>query len=97
MNTKILAIEQRFNEARSQSQKQEQQLKEKDAIIEATATKEAEMGNLIKRLSAECIALSDELQKANHGLARVEPKTNHAPGEANIWRRMIGRLQEEPQ
>ena len=97
LNKKILELEQRLNEARVQSQKQEEQLKEKDAIIEATATKEAEMGNLINRLSAECIALSDELQKAKHGVARVEPKTNQAPNESNIWRRMIGRLQEEPQ
>ena len=77
--------------------KREEELKEKVRIIEATACKEAEMGNLIKQLSAECTALSEELQRSNSANSRGETKPNPTVNESTLWRRVIGRLQEEPQ
>ena len=94
---KILDIEQRLRDAEKALENHEAILKEKDNVIRATALKEAEMGNLIKRLSAECAKLSNELQERtrtpsqNHG-TRAEPRA-----DVNIWRRVIGRLQEDPQ
>jgi chromosome segregation ATPase len=94
---KILDIEQRLRDAEKALEDHEAILKEKDAVIRATALKEAEMGNLIKRLSAECAKLSNELQERtrtpsqNHG-THAEPRA-----DVNIWRRVIGRLQEDPQ
>ena len=62
----------------------------------ATGVKEAEVGNLIKRLSAECAALNSELQEKNQRLIQIETKKEKTINDATIWRRMIGRLQEEP-
>jgi hypothetical protein len=54
------------------------------------------MGNLIKQLSAECAALSEQLKNTNVGAVR-ETKPSPAANESTIWRRVISRLQEEPQ
>jgi chromosome segregation ATPase len=91
---KITELEQCLREARAELESHDAKLKEKDALIQATAAKEAEMGNLIKRLSAECAALSDELQEKNQapGTKKTQPAT-----DGTIWRRVIGRLQTDPQ
>ncbi len=51
---KILALEQSLRDTQAELRNHEAKLKEKDALVQATAAKEAEMGNLIKRLSTEC-------------------------------------------
>jgi chromosome segregation ATPase len=94
---KILALEQNLRDTQAELNTHEAKLKEKDALIQATAAKEAEMGNLIKRLSSECANLSNELHEKNLRLAQAEPKQSPPIAEARIWRRVIGRLQEEPQ
>ena len=93
---KILELKQSLRDAQTEIQNQETKLKDKEALIQATAVKEMEMGNLIKRLSDECAMLSKELQEKNQILPRLEPK-KASSGDAKIWRRVIGRLQEEPQ
>jgi hypothetical protein len=93
---KIRELEQRLSEAQAESQSKDAKLNEKEGIIRATAAKEAEMGNLIKRLSTECSALNTELQEKSRTLARVDSKIQSA-SDGKIWRRVIGRLQEEPQ
>jgi DNA repair exonuclease SbcCD ATPase subunit len=94
---KIRELEQRLSEAQAESQSKDAQLSEKEGIIRATATKEAEMGNLIKRLSTECSALNTELQEKNRTpVARIDSKVQSF-SDGKIWRRVIGRLQEEPQ
>jgi chromosome segregation ATPase len=93
---KFLELEKRLAAAESQLELQETKLREKEAQIMATGVKEAEVGNLIKRLSAECAALNSELQEKNQRLIQIETKKERTINDATIWRRMIGRLQEEP-
>jgi predicted RNase H-like nuclease (RuvC/YqgF family) len=76
-------------------QSQAAQLKEKDAVLQATAGKEAEIGKLIKRLSTECQNLSVELQEKTRLLNQLEGKKPQAATEGKVWRRVIGRLQED--
>jgi len=94
---KILALEQSLRDTQAELRNHEAQLKEKDALVQATAAKEAEMGNLIKRLSTECSTLSKELHQKNRKLAQTESKQGQPIADARIWRRVIGRLQEDPQ
>jgi hypothetical protein len=94
---RIAHLEQRLREATGLLETREEELKQKDRILEATASKEAEMGNLIKQLSAECTALSEELQKSDPANLREETKPNAGVNESPLWRRVLGRLQEEPQ
>jgi DNA repair exonuclease SbcCD ATPase subunit len=94
---KVSELEQRLSEIQLDLQSHEVKLKEKDAVIQMTAAKELEMGNLIQRLSAECAALSKELQEKNRRLIQIEPKKAQPLNDGKIWRRVIGRLQEEPQ
>ena len=91
-----MELEKRLAAAESQLELQETKLREKEAQIMATGVKEAEVGNLIKRLSAECAALNSELQEKNQRLIQIETKKEKTINDATIWRRMIGRLQEEP-
>jgi len=94
---KILVLEQSLRDTQAELKSHEAKLKEKDALVQATAAKEAEMGNLIKRLSTECANLSNELHEKNRRLPQTEPKQGQPIADARIWRRVIGRLQEEPQ
>ena len=94
---KILALEQSLRDTQAELKNHEAKLKEKDALVQATAAKEAEMGNLIKRLSTECSTLSNELHQKNRKLAHTESKQGQPIADARIWRRVIGRLQEDPQ
>lgn len=94
-HAKIADLEQRLRDAETELQSQEVKLKEKEALIQATAAKETEIGNLIKRLSNECEALNGELQQKSQVLARFESKKTQSTSDGKIWRRVIGRLQEE--
>lgn len=93
---KIQELEQRLSDAQAELQIKDAKLRETEGIMQATAAKEAEMGNLIKRLSAECSSLNSELQEKTQMLAQVEVKMQPI-SDGKIWRRVIGRLQEEPQ
>ena len=92
---KILELEQQLRSAQAEAKAQETQLHEKDALIQATAVKEAEIGQLIKRLSSECETLSAELQQKNLRLAQLEGKSALPSNDTKVWRRVIGRLQED--
>jgi chromosome segregation ATPase len=91
---KILELENLLRSAQAEAKAQVTQLQEKDALIQATAVKEAEIGQLIKRLSSECESLSAELQQKNLRLSQLEGKSAPAP-DPKVWRRVIGRLQED--
>jgi len=91
----IVELEQKLRECQTELQRQEAKLKEKEALIQATAAKETEIGNLIKRLSSECESLNGELQEKSQVLARLEGKKPQPAQDGRIWRRVIGRLQEE--
>ena len=92
---KILELEKNLRDAQAELKNQETKLAEKDALIKATAGKEAEIGNFIKRLSAECKNLSTELQEKTRRLAQLEGNKTQPAAESTVWRRVIGRLQEE--
>jgi len=92
----IIELEHRLKEAGSKLQAQETQLKDKEIVIQATAAKEAEIGKLIKRLSQECENLSNELQEKTRLMGQLEMRKPQAPIDKNVWRRMIGRLQDDP-
>jgi len=93
--TQIVELEQRLRDSQNELQIQEAKLKEKEALIQATAAKETDIGNLIKRLSTECESLNGELQQKSQVLARFESKKGPPSNDGKIWRRVIGRLQEE--
>jgi len=91
----ITDLEQRLRESETKLQSHQTLLKEKDAVIQATANKEAEVGKLIKRLSTECQTLGAELQERNRLLNELDGKKTLAKVDGAVWRRVIGRLQEE--
>src|SRR6266542_394149 len=80
---KIVELEQRLRDSETTLHELQTTIKEKDALIQATAGKEAEIGKLIKRLSTECDKLNTELKKT--------PSVT----DSKIWRQVIGRFQEE--
>lgn len=92
--SKILELEQRLVDSGARLEQQEAKLKEKDALIHATAEKEAEVGKLINRLSTECGKLSVELQEKTRRLAQLEDKKSQPTDEGMVWRR-VPRLQEQ--
>jgi chromosome segregation ATPase len=95
--SKINELETRLSTVESELQTQEAKLKEKEVVLKLSAVKEAEVGNLIKRLSDECATLSGQLQEKNQKLAEIEGTKSKPISDAKIWRRMIARLQEETQ
>ena len=92
----IIDLETRLKDAESKLHLQETQLKDKEVVIQATAAKEAEIGKLIKRLSQECENLSVELHEKTRMMGQLEIKKPQTQPDKNVWRRMIGRLQDDP-
>jgi chromosome segregation ATPase len=92
----IMELEQRLKDAEGTVQRQETQLKDKETVLQATAAKEVEIGKLIKRLSLECENLSNELQEKTRLMGQLDGKKPQTQPDKNVWRRMIGRLQDEP-
>lgn len=92
----IIELEQRLKDAEGTVQRQETQLKDKEVLIQATAAKEVEIGKLIKRLSLECENLSTELQEKTRLMGQLDGKKPQTQPDKNVWRRMIGRLQDDP-
>ncbi len=92
----IIDLETRLKDAESKLHLQEIQLKDKEVVIQATAAKEAEIGKLIKRLSQECENLSVELHEKTRMMGQLEIKKPQTQPDKNVWRRMIGRLQDDP-
>jgi len=92
----ILELEQRLKDAEGTVQRQEAQIKDKEVVLQATAAKEVEIGKLIKRLSLECENLSNELQEKTRLMGQLDGKRPQSQPDKNVWRRMIGRLQDDP-
>src|SRR6266542_3030545 len=69
---KIVELEQRLRDSETKLHELQTTIKEKDALIQATAGKEAEIGKLIKRLSTECDRLNTELQEKSRLPAQLE-------------------------
>lgn len=92
---KIVNLEQRLRDSQNELQILEAKLKEKDTLLQTTAEKETEIGNLIKRLSSECETLNGELREKSQVLAQMESKKGQTSADGKIWRKVIGRLQDE--
>jgi chromosome segregation ATPase len=92
---KIVELEQRLRDSETKLHELQTTIKEKDALIQATAGKEAEIGKLIKRLSTECDRLNTELQGKSHLPPQLEPKKAQSVTDSKIWRQVIGRFQEQ--
>jgi chromosome segregation ATPase len=92
---KILELEQCLRDSEAKLHEQETLLKEKEALVQATGRKEAEIGKLIARLSAECGKLNTELQEKSRLMADPEPKKAQPVTDSKMWRQVIGRFQEE--
>jgi len=92
----IIELEQRLKDAEGTMQLQETQIKDKELVLQATAVKEVEIGKLIKRLSQECENLSIELQEKTRLMGQLDGKKPQVQPDKNVWRRMIGRLQDDP-
>jgi chromosome segregation ATPase len=92
---KIVELEQRLRDSETTLHELQTTIKEKDALIQATAGKEAEIGKLIKRLSTECDRLNTELQEKSRIPAQLEPKKTPSVTDSKIWRQVVGRFQEE--
>ncbi|HET7005614.1 MAG TPA: hypothetical protein VFK65_08995 [Candidatus Binatia bacterium] len=96
LRANITDLETRLKEAEIKLHLQETQLRDKEVVIQATAAKEVEIGKLIKRLSQECENLSNELQEKTRLMGQLEIKKPQTQPDKNVWRRMIGRLQDDP-
>jgi chromosome segregation ATPase len=92
----IIELEQRLKDAEVIVLHQKTELKDKEVVIQATAAKEVEIGKLIKRLSLECENLSNELQEKTRLMGQLDGKKPQTQPDKNVWRRMIGRLQDDP-
>ena len=92
---KIVELEQRLRDSETTLPELQTTIKEKDALIQATAGKEAEIGKLIKRLSTECDRLNTELQEKSRLPAQLESRKAPSVTDSKIWRQVIGRFQEE--
>jgi chromosome segregation ATPase len=73
----------------------EREIKQKEALIEAAASRETEIGRLIERLSSECEKLSTELCEKRLIFARLEDKRRHSTNGGRMWKKVLGLVQEE--
>ena len=73
----------------------EAELEKKENLIRAAAAKEAELGKLITRLSSECEKLSSEPHD-NAPVAEQEKKQQGSLGDSPVWKKILGRIQEQP-
>ena len=81
--------------AQAQLSEKTNELAQREAVFQATAAKEAEIGRLIARLSTECDKLSGELIEKSRRIAQLESQIPTPGNDANIWRRVIGKLHDE--
>lgn len=96
LRAKLAEQDIRLKEADGKVLALENQLKDKEQVIQATAAKEAEIGKLIKRLSQECENLSIELQEKTRLMSQLDGRKPQTQPDKNVWRRMIGKLQDDP-
>jgi DNA repair exonuclease SbcCD ATPase subunit len=94
--SRIQELEQTVRANAISMEQQEAALKQKEALIQATAMKELEVGKLIKRLSTECEKLNAELHDKNRRLAQLEGAKSQPASEVKAWRQVVRRMQEEP-
>ena len=88
-------LEVRLQDLESQLQGHQAELKEKENLIQAAASREMEIGKLIARLSEECRKLSAELNEKSLIVAQLEKKPRHFISDGAVWKKVLGRGKEE--
>jgi chromosome segregation ATPase len=91
----IKDLELRLQSAESKLRSYEAELKQKELLIQTAATKEAEIGKLISRLSSECERLSSELQNKSLKPEATEKKEHRSNSDTAIWKKILARIQEQ--
>ena len=84
----------RLQETEAKLAGRDRELKQKDALIDAAANREIEIGRLIERLSSECESLSMELCDKRLMITQLPDKMRHAGGNRG-WKKVLGLTQEE--
>jgi chromosome segregation ATPase len=92
---KLKELQDQLQTAEGKLQSCEAELEKKENLIRAAAAKEAELGKLITHLSSECEKLSSEPHD-NAPVAEQEKKQQGSPGDPPVWKKILGRIQEQP-
>jgi chromosome segregation ATPase len=95
LKTSIHNLQLRLQDTEAKLASREREIKQKEALIEAAATREARIGRLIERLSSECEKLSTELCEKRLIFARLEDKRRHSTNGGRVWKKVLGLVQEE--
>ena len=90
----IQSLQFRLQETEAKLANRDRELKQKDALIDAAANREIEIGRLIERLSSECESLSMELCEKRLLITQLQDKTRHATGNRG-WKKVLGLTHEE--
>jgi chromosome segregation ATPase len=96
LSADIKELEHRLQTAEEKLQSCEAELKTKENLIQAAGAKEAELGKLITRLSSECDKLASELRDKSPVAAQSEKKPQRSRTDSPVWKKIVGRIQEEP-
>jgi chromosome segregation ATPase len=92
----IKELEQQLQAAEQKLQSCESELKTKENLIQAAAAKEAELGKLIARLSSECERLASGARSKSPVASQLEKKQERSLTDSPVWKKIVGRIQEEP-
>jgi chromosome segregation ATPase len=95
LRTSIHNLQLRLQDTEAKLAGREREIKQKEALIEAAATREARIGRLIERLSSECEKLSTELCEKRLIFAQLEDKRRHSTNGGRMWKKVLGLVQEE--
>ena len=95
LRTSLQNLQLRLREAESKLASREKELKQKDNLIDAAATREIEIGRFIERLSSECEKLSAELCEKRLLISRLQDKTRHSTNGGKVWKKVLGLAHEE--
>jgi chromosome segregation ATPase len=91
----IQNLQLRLQETETKLAAREQEIQQKEALIEAAASRETEIGRLIERLSSECERLNTELCEKRLIFASLEDKRRHSTNGGRMWKKVLGLVQEE--
>jgi chromosome segregation ATPase len=95
LRTNIQNLQLRLQDTEAKLAGREREIKQKEALIEAAASRETEIGRLIERLSSECEKLSAELCEKRLIFARLQDKRRHSTNGGRMWRKVLDLVQEE--
>jgi chromosome segregation ATPase len=90
LKTDIENLQLRLQDAEAKLASQEEEVKQKESVIQAAAVRETEIGKLIERLSSECEKLSVDLFEKGLIISRLEGKTRHSSiSGGKAWKKVL--------